>query len=339
MEKPYEINVDPDLANRDVLTIFINYQVHDYDGRFIGATGVGLTVDAVRKLVNEYQQRYGRTIYFVDTKGNIILYANKSNDAGKNIRITPGLSSVADAILKTQSGSFQYKRDGREHLLNVRLIPELNWYIFVEKEEDEALFAIRKALFINLGICLLITCVVLFITNFTINRYQRRLEAMATSDKLTGLANRQAFDLMAEHALKAANRSGEALSAMLVDIDLFKNINDSHGHLFGDSIIQGVARVAKDSLRDSDILCRWGGEEYLVLLKGCDAANAQALGEKFRLAVKEADFRHGDIAIHVTVSLGIAQHRVGESVDELLHRADTALYAAKEGGRDRICQA
>lgn len=339
MKEPYEISVDTDQANRNALTIFINHRVFDYDGRFIGVAGVGLTVDAVRKLINEYQQRYGRNIYFVDPKGNVILYANNSGDAGKNIRHMPGLDSVADAILKTQSGSFQYKLDSREHLLNVRLIRELNWYIFVEKTEDEALFEIRRTLFINLGICLLITGVVLFITNLAINRYQSRLETMATSDKLTGLANRQAFEVIAEHAIKQANRSGEPLSALLIDIDLFKHINDIHGHLVGDSVIQGVAGAAKVSLRDSDILCRWGGEEYLVLLKGCDMANALALAEKLRQAVKEAEFRHGTTLIPVTVSVGVAEYQNGEVVDQLLHRADTALYAAKEGGRDCVCQA
>lgn len=339
LKNPYEINVDPDLANRDALTIFINYRVYDYKQEFIGATGVGLTVDAVRHLINDYQKRYGRNIYFIDTRGNFILYGSKSGLAGTSIRNTPGLDSVADAILKTHSGSFEYNHDGQAHLLNVRLIPELNWYLFVEKLEDEALFEIRKTLFINLGVCLLITGVVLLITNLTINRYQRRLEEMATRDKLTGLANRQAFDVIADHAIREANRSGEPLSAMLIDIDFFKTINDTHGHQAGDAVIQGVALTARASLRDSDILCRWGGEEYLALLKGCDLSNAEALAEKLRQAVREAVFRHHDVALSVTVSVGIAQYGGEEGIDGLLARTDTALYAAKEGGRDRTCLA
>ncbi len=336
LKTPYEINVDPDLANRDALTIFINYQVFDYGKNFIGATGVGLTVDAVRHLINDYQKRYGRNIYFVDGKGNFILYGNKSNNAGSNIRQTPGLDAIADAILKTHSGSFEYNHDNKAYLLNVRWIPELNWYLFVEKPEDAALFEIRKTLFVNIAICLLITGVVLLITNLTINRYQRKLEEMATSDKLTGLANRQAFEIIAEHALKETNRNSEPLSALLIDIDHFKHINDTHGHQAGDAVIHGVAQVAKACLRDSDSLCRWGGEEYLVLLKGCDLANARLLAEKLRQAIQEADFRHHDTPLQVTVSVGIAQYDGTENIDGLLARTDAALYASKEGGRNRI---
>lgn len=339
LKELYEINVDPDLANRDALTIFINYRTFDYDGNFIGATGIGLTVDAVRKLIDDYQKRYDRNIYFVDDKGEFILYGSQAKNAGANIRNAPGLDAIAEKIIKNKEGSYEYIRDGRRQLLNVRLVPELHWYLFVEKEEDQALLEIRKTLFLNLAICLLITAGVLLVTNLTINHYQRRLEEMATSDRLTGLANRQAFDVIAEHTFKEAARSGEPLSAMLIDIDLFKHVNDTYGHPVGDQIIQDVARVAKASLRDSDILCRWGGEEYLVLLKSCDAANAFALGEKIRQAIRGAGFNHDGILIPVTVSIGVAQLAAGEPVNQLISRTDSALYAAKAAGRDRVCQA
>ncbi|MCX7628143.1 MAG: sensor domain-containing diguanylate cyclase [Methylophilaceae bacterium] len=339
LQAPYEINVDPDLANRDALTIFINYRALDYEGNFIGATGVGLTVDAVRKLIDDYQQRYDRSIYFVDLKGNFVVYGSRDHTPGGNIRNVPGLGAIAEQILKVRHGSFEYVRDGHRYLLNVRLVPELHWYLFVEKAEDEALTEIRRTLFLNLGISLAITLVVVALTHRVIGHYQRRLEEMATHDKLTGLANRQAFDVVAEHAIKAADRSGDPLSAMLIDIDFFKKINDTHGHVAGDVVIQGVAKVAKSCLRDSDILCRWGGEEYMVLLKGCDVTHARRLAEKLGQAVRETVFRHDDTDITVTVSTGITQYRPGESIDQLIQRADTALYEAKAAGRDRVCLA
>jgi diguanylate cyclase (GGDEF)-like protein len=160
---------------------------------------------------------------------------------------------------------------------------------------------------------------------------------MATSDKLTGLANRQVFDVIAANALKDANRSGEPLSAMLIDIDHFKRVNDTYGHQAGDVVIQGVAKAAKASLRDSDTLCRWGGEEFLVVLKNCDVENARVLAEKLRQAVKEATFQYNETIIPVTVSLGIAEYQAGELIEHFLGRTDVALYAAKEGGRDRVC--
>lgn len=336
MERPYEINVDPDLANRDALTIFVNYRVFDYSGNFIGATGVGLTVDAVRKLIGDYQQRYRRNIFFTDAGGNIVLLGSGAENAAKNIRDIPGLGGQAGRILAERRGTFQYQSGGRLHLLNVRFIPELNWFLFVEKAEDEALFEIRKTLYMNLAISLAVMIVVLMLTNLTINRYQRTLEKMATTDKLTGVANRQAFELIAERALRDAHRTRESLSVILIDIDHFKEINDRLGHLTGDAVIQAVAQAIQDMLRESDLVCRWGGEEFLVLLKSCDAASAQVLAEKFRAGVGALRFSHGGDSMGVTASFGIAQYNGSETMEQVFGRADQALYAAKRAGRDRV---
>jgi len=103
MQEPYEINVDPDLANRDALTIFVNYRVFDFDGAFLGATGVGLTVDAVRRLIADYQQRFQRTIYFVDAGGKTVLFGNESGRAETDLRATDGLRNLIDRILREKS--------------------------------------------------------------------------------------------------------------------------------------------------------------------------------------------------------------------------------------------
>jgi diguanylate cyclase (GGDEF)-like protein len=336
MNTQYEINMDPDLANKDALTIFINYRVHDYAGRYIGATGVGLTVDAVRMLINEYQERYQRSIYFVDRKGGIPLFGSDKTEGGSTIHEVEGLGEVAPRILQEGAGTFQYRNGGRNTLLNVRFIPELNWYLFVERVEDEALQDIRNTLYLNLAICVLITAIVLLATSFTINRYQGRLEAMATTDKLTGLANRQAFDLLVPQAISESRRSRTPLVAMLIDIDHFKDINDRLGHLAGDGVIRDIAAVIRSALRKSDIVCRWGGEEFLVVARGSDAVHGQALAEKIRSTVENTVIRYGEHTIRVTISLGIASHISGETPDQLIGRADDALYAAKSRGRNTV---
>ena len=133
MTDPYEINVDPDLANRDAMTIFINYRVLDYHGNFIGAAGIGLTVDSVRNIVDTYRQRYQRHIFFVDRQGKIVLNSKSGKVTTEDIHKVEGLDGIADSILRSGNGSYQYRSDGNVHLLNVRYIPELKWYIFVEK--------------------------------------------------------------------------------------------------------------------------------------------------------------------------------------------------------------
>ncbi|MHB1360349.1 MAG: cache domain-containing protein [Rhodocyclaceae bacterium] len=108
MAADYEINVDPDLANQDAMTIFINYRVYDFSGNYIGVTGVGLTVDAVRHLVADYQKRFQRSIYFVDEQGKVVIFGNRvERDA--NLRAVEGLGALVERILKEKSGSYQYR--------------------------------------------------------------------------------------------------------------------------------------------------------------------------------------------------------------------------------------
>ena len=336
MKTPYEINLDPDLANKDALTIFINYRVLDYQGRYIGTAGVGLTVDAVRRLVTDYQGRYQRNIYFVDKKGNIALFGNDATAPGTSIRTMEGLGNIAERILDAGTGSFQYRSGGLDYLLNVRFIPELNWYLFVERSDSGALEDIRSTLYLNLSVSLLITVIVLFATSLTINRYQRRLEKMATTDKLTGLANRQAFDLLISQAIHELGRTHAPLIAILIDIDNFKPINDRLGHLAGDSVLRQVAATIRQTLRKADIVCRWGGEEFLVVAKDIAEAEGRQLAEKIRSAVESGPFRHKGETIAVTVSLGVAAHGQGETAEQLIARADQALYAAKAAGRNVV---
>lgn len=341
MAEPYEINVDPDLANRDKLTIFINYRVFDYAQRFIGATGVGLTVDSVIRMIDDYQQRYERSIYFVDGKGRIVV-SGKNGMAGKSegnasIRDIDGLGDQADAILQAGKGSFEYRNKGHRHFLNVRYIPELKWHLFVVKEESSALSEIQRTLYLNLALCFVITSSVLLIVYSTINRHQRRLEQMATTDNLTGLANRHALELLLDQGTREASRQKTRMSAIMFDIDHFKKLNDNRGHLAGDHVLQGVAATLKDSLRTSDIACRWGGEEFLVILKETDLTASTRLANTIRSRIEQQRTTIDGSAVAVTVSAGVAAYRPGESQENFISRVDTLLYQAKREGRNRVC--
>ncbi|VXD05064.1 Diguanylate cyclase (GGDEF) domain-containing protein [Pseudomonas sp. 8Z] len=340
LREPYEINVDVDMANADRLTIFINYKVLDYDGKFIGAAGVGLAVDAVVKLIDEYQQRYERSVYFVDTMGHITLTGTQGGPMGAKVGDSladiDSLSELLEKLPTPQSGRFEYQEHGREHFLNVRYIPELEWYLFVDKQ-DQALTDIRHGLYLNLLLCLMVTAIVLTLVSLAIRRYQHRIDALATTDSLTELPNRRGFDLLAEQALQEAQRDSIPLCALLLDLDHFKLINDEHGHLAGDAVLRRFAEQLRGALRQSDILCRWGGEEFIVLLKNSDRQAAHELAEKLRQHCAAQRYPVSDKTLQVTVSLGLSQWQPGESLHALLGRADRALYRAKQAGRDRVC--
>lgn len=336
---PYEINVDPDQANQDALTIFVNYRVLDYQGRFVGVTGVGLTVDAVRSLLVDYQLRFQRNVYFVDRQGKVILFGKHTDFAETDLRQVPGLRDIADRVLLLPAGSYAYSAHGQEHLLSVRLVPELDWYLFVEKVADEDMAGVRRTLYVNLAISALITLVILLLASVTLDRYQGRLQEMATTDRLTGLLNRQASELLFAQAAREQKRRPAPLTVMLLDLDHFKKINDRFGHLAGDRVLEATARLLRSSVREVDVCCRWGGEEFLVLLKDCDAAAAGLLAEKLRQRMEAARVEADALELGVTLSIGLTTFGPGDTPESALARADTALYAAKAGGRNRVCTA
>ena len=178
MKDDYEINVDPDMANKDALTIFINYRVFDYHQHYIGATGVGLTVSAVNKLIEDYQQRYRRTIYFIDKKGEIKLAGSGFDPGLKNISQLEHSSLFKDKIGKVSEGSFAYEKNGQVIHANIRFIEEFNWYLVVEQPEKETIRQIFVTLLINLIICIAITIIVLILVNLSVTAYQKRIETL-----------------------------------------------------------------------------------------------------------------------------------------------------------------
>ena len=168
---------------------------------------------------------------------------------------------------------------------------------------------------------------------------RRRAEAaseMSMTDALTGLLNRYGLRRALQRELSEARRYARPLSCLLLDIDFFKVINDTHGHAAGDAALVQTARVLTETVRGSDVVCRYGGEEFLVLVPETDAQGAHALAEKIRLAVSAKLFGDGGLGFPLTLSAGVAELRPGESGNDMIARADLALYQAKQRGRDRV---
>jgi diguanylate cyclase (GGDEF)-like protein len=253
------------------------------------------------------------------------------------LRDVDGLQEFAAQLTKPENGNFAYRLQGNVHDLNVRFIPELDTYLVVDENEADAVSNIRQTLYLNLLISLLVSAIVLTLVSIAIRRYQRRISALATTDTLTELPNRRGFDLLANQALQEAKRNNSPLNALLIDIDHFKNLNDTYGHLGGDEVLRSFARHLRDSMRQSDIICRWGGEEFIILLKDTDSATAQLLAEKIRAQTELNLYPFAGVNLHTTISLGLTELRQEETLDQLIGRADRALYRAKESGRNRLC--
>ncbi|GAB3345136.1 diguanylate cyclase [Chromohalobacter beijerinckii] len=169
-------------------------------------------------------------------------------------------------------------------------------------------------------------------------RLREQLEEASIRDALTGLYNRRFLDDTLTRELARAERQSAPLSVLMLDIDHFKPINDDHGHAFGDRALIEVADLLSDNVRRGDIVCRYGGEEFVIIMPGAGLAAARQRGEHLRQEVATLDIDLDDgTPLHLTVSLGLAcypQH--GEHAETLLHHADMALYGAKQGGRNRL---
>ena len=164
--------------------------------------------------------------------------------------------------------------------------------------------------------------------------YYRALQTSNT-DPLTEVGNRNAMDSAMQRELSLAKRHNTPLSIILLDIDYFKKINDEYGHLYGDRALHAVAQCAKNSIRNCDMIFRYGGEEFIILLTGTELQGAHQLAERLRTKIQqmvptqEKDFR-------LTVSLGVTMLNIEEDAASFIHRADSALYQAKENGRNQV---
>jgi diguanylate cyclase (GGDEF)-like protein len=167
-------------------------------------------------------------------------------------------------------------------------------------------------------------------------RANAELALLARTDTLTGLSNRRAFLEATTSEVERMQRYGRPFSIVLGDIDLFKNINDIHGHDAGDTVLKTVASVLGDSIRSQDTLARWGGEEIIILLPETELASACTVAEKCRRALEAVETRLGEAKLRITMTFGVSQIHPGESIDDCIRRADKALYAGKQAGRNRV---
>lgn len=164
----------------------------------------------------------------------------------------------------------------------------------------------------------------------------QKLRSLALIDELTQVGNRRFGEARLVEMSGDARRYGWTFGVVFVDVDLFKECNDRFGHRVGDFVLRMVGQTLRNSLRSSDFVCRWGGEEFLCIIKNVGLSELSAIAEKFRILVQESMLQVGNDTIRVTVSVGGSLARNAESWTSLVARADRAMYESKRGGRNRV---
>ena len=171
-----------------------------------------------------------------------------------------------------------------------------------------------------------------------LSRLNKTLREQTSRDSLTGLHNHRYFQEMLRHEFLLAQRHQTELSCMMLDLDLFKEVNDTCGHPFGDLVLKGTAEQILRETRATDTVARYGGEEFAILLPNTDLEGATTIAERIRIRAQEYTHQDKDVAMRVTISIGLASNRAHspQRPEELLTFADRALYRAKEAGRNKV---
>ncbi|HVS32298.1 MAG TPA: GGDEF domain-containing protein [Thermoanaerobaculia bacterium] len=190
--------------------------------------------------------------------------------------------------------------------------------------------------YMHIGIVFAALCIVSYFYRQASIRAEKRMEQLATTDQLTGLANRRKMRELLDQETSRTERTTRPFALVLGDVDLFKKINDTFGHDFGDYVLRTVSDVLRESAREHDSVARWGGEEFLILLPETEFRGALDAAERLRAAVEQQPFSHEGESFEVTMTFGVAVYALGEDIAETMKRADRALYEGKHSGRNRV---
>lgn len=173
-----------------------------------------------------------------------------------------------------------------------------------------------------------------FVSEFSFSKINEKIYELSITDSLTNVYNRRNFDSILDKELKRQNRTKLPLCLCMLDVDNFKKLNDTLGHLQGDLVLKEVASIIKNTIRKTDEIGRWGGEEFCIILPNTSLSSAATLIERVRNNIANFDF---SLSSKITCSFGIAQANECENADSLIKKADTAMYCAKNTGKNKIC--
>lgn len=335
---PYhsETNIDTnDLLGGSIL-IFLNYKIFDDSNQYIGTTGVSIKTRSIELMLDNFLKKYLFNVYFISADGEMV-FNNQNTNNSWSLMNDAGKTEFIDKVTAAPSSFFRIKTNGEGFVYNSKFIKEMNMYLVVEARVSDFTQAVTQTFLSNLLISLFLTMAVLAIIVAIIRRYNKRLEFQASHDSLTSLPNRRAVSQFDER--RRERKDVDVCCIVAFDIDHFKSVNDLYGHMEGDRVLQTVAQVCKQQLRKTDLVARWGGEEFVVLLSNTDIEFASQLAEKLRLAIAACQFENDDLEcgyFTISASFGVVQLLPNETLYEGISRADDLLYDAKQNGRNQV---
>lgn len=336
ISSPYAINVDVDTGNSGMMTIYVNHLVRDYEGRFIGITGIGVTVDAMRKVLDHYQETFRRRVYFVDRHGTVVLSGTDGLALGSSIRSAPGLAAIADEVLSGTAtpSPLEYSADRATTFLNSRFIPELGWFLLVEQNEGREVRRVLLDLASNTYVVVAGIFLALF---FLYVRLRRRAgEGVRTAPGADSLMSvrkpvrSSAFEDLAGRL----TTSDKPVSLILAAVDGLKDYERDQGVDAAQELVVEFRRRVAALLRQGDSVQAWHGG-CVLMMEGVNLECAVSIFSRLIREFQDTLIMTGT-SEGFTASFGVGCFYGTESPVEFLAHVDLALHRAMNAGGNRV---
>lgn len=335
-----------DIGNLEDPHIYFDIKLRNDQGEFLGFVGVGVDLNYFANAFKNYNDSFGIDLLFVDEKNDIILTSNHLMKTDKhhrseaiiNINTLPWYKRFVSLAKKNSNDSSNVLIDleDDESVVVSRLpIPEISWQVFIVSPPENQQRKYWQEFGNKLFVIFLVALVLYFLFDFTVSYFKSKVVEDSETDYLTQLPNRAFVNWRYEEMQKEHTHA----SVVMADIDHFKVFNDEHGHLVGDDVLKMVAKKIKQNVRDIDVVGRWGGEEFVMILPDTDIDLAHKIIERLRMNIQNTQFQSRNKAgsFQVTLSFGIVHSPITNiSLDTVLSRADIALYRAKNNGRNQV---
>ncbi|MDM7860853.1 diguanylate cyclase [Alteromonas sp. ASW11-36] len=323
-----------DLGQVGDVHLFFDVRIYSDDGDFLGFVGVGKRIKHFVDTFASYKETYNYDFLFVNENDQVIL--TSLPDLVVTDEFIPSLASLAwfeDGQMNLQNLDSQIvEHDGLDTLITEIQIPQLNWRLLLLVPLAERQAKLTRTFVVNAVLASTVIIVTLSIMFFLFVTYKRHLEKKLEIDNLTGLVNRSYL----HRRFNRLHTTSTDLCVAIVDLDHFKQVNDNYGHNAGDLVLRQVANILTSVLRADDTVCRWGGEEFVLMLPNTSADNCMALLERARLKFVETPVVFAGNTIEYSASFGIVAGNSKDQLSKLLGNADVALYESKRQGRNRV---
>ena len=323
------------------LGLFLNSAPSDYQKRYLSNIDYGLDRAKLNEMLDLYHQEYGHNIYLVNKEMQIVARNNQSivSDTASLLEIND--FKAFTQTLNKDTSSYEIQHQGDTVLINAHYLPSLEWYLLVDTNATQATASLRDALYLNIFVGLFASLSIFGLTHISISRYQwqikQKLSDMSSSDTLTGLANRYTFDILIGHILANAKRTQTPISLILIDMDLIKSAVLEHGSLTTEKVVQQVGHIIKESIRASDVGCRWSEDKFLITLNNCLPDKATSIAKNITLSIQQAVTQQPvSINMPLNISAGIADYHINDTLDTLIERTERALVHAQSQTHHKI---